>query len=123
MKSSKLVFVSTCILLSSVCFLNFERKVYSSEFNVVCKENENKEKFEIENLSHFINLYSDKEYNDLVQEIYSITDFICQDYPNHKNWFFEKHLPEVGTGLREVFFVRSEFDSVVAVCFVKNSDI
>ena len=29
-----------------------------------------------------------EEFMDLATRIYMITDFICEDYPRHKEWYF-----------------------------------
>jgi ribosomal protein S18 acetylase RimI-like enzyme len=72
--------------------------------------------FQIERLSDFID---SPNYQDLAHQIYFVTDHLKQDYPKHREWFFEKHLPGVGKD-REVLFVRV-YNNVYGVAFLKNT--
>lgn len=72
--------------------------------------------YKIEKLSDFIGT---EGFLDLANQIYFVTDHLRKDYPNHQEWFFNKHLPEVGKN-REVFFVRI-YNNVYGVAFVKNT--
>lgn len=45
---------------------------------------------------------------ELATKIYVITDFICDDYPKHKEWYFTKQLPATIIGdERNILFVRN----------------
>lgn len=47
---------------------------------------------------------SPEEFNDLATRIYMITDFICEDYPRHKEWYFTKQLP-LSLVTKEIFYL------------------
>ena len=47
----------------------------------------------IESLKDYIGTISTEDFMKLANDIYQITDFICNDYPKHKEWYFKKQLP------------------------------
>lgn len=77
----------------------------------------------IESLKNYIQL-SEEEFKELSIRIYKITDFICEDYPNHKIWFFTKQLPAIRGENREILFVRSpeNFDKILAMACLKRDE-
>ncbi len=77
----------------------------------------------IESLKSYIGKISNEEFANLAKRIYDITDFICEDYPNHKEWYFHKQLPRIFTPSGEILFARSdEDDSIILAmaCLKKN---
>ena len=72
--------------------------------------------YKIEKLSDFV---GESNYEELANQIYFVTDHLRQDYPKHREWFFEKHLPGIGKD-REALFVRMH-NNVYGVAFLKNS--
>jgi len=48
----------------------------------------------IESLKDYIGNVSEDEFMKLAIKIYMVIDFICEDYPNYKEWYFNKQLPE-----------------------------
>lgn len=42
----------------------------------------------IESLKNYIGVLNEDEFIKLSKQIYDITDFICEDYPKHKEWYF-----------------------------------
>lgn len=59
----------------------------------------------------------------LAEQIYQITEFICIDYPKHKEWYFGKQLPGL-TGLeRNILFVRNPQDitQIIAMTCLKKT--
>ena len=40
----------------------------------------------------------------LAQAAYSVTDFLCRDYPNHFEWYWTKEIPRVFDGTGEFVF-------------------
>lgn len=61
------------------------------------------------------------EFIDLISKSYLITDFICEDYPNHFKWYWEKTVPDIFTGKREVISCIVD-NNVVATSILKNDD-
>ena len=56
--------------------------------------------------------------------IYEITDFICADYPKHKSWFYQKHLPATlkqGSG-RDIIFAYDLNQKLYGTSFIKQDD-
>ena len=60
----------------------------------------------IECLKDYLNC-PPEEFNDLATKIYMITDFICTDYPKHREWYFNKQLPAISSDERNILFVRN----------------
>ncbi len=78
----------------------------------------------IESLKSYIGKLNDKEFMDLATKIYDITDFICEDYPNYKEWYFKKQLPRIFTPNGEILFARSEEDKdkILAMSCLKSDE-
>lgn len=67
----------------------------------------------IESLKSYIGKISDEEFADLAKRIYEITDFICEDYPKHREWYFHKQLPRIFTPNGEILFARADDDTTI----------
>ena len=78
----------------------------------------------IESLKSYIGKVSEDEFAELAKRIYDITDFICEDYPKHKEWYFHKQLPRIFTPSGEILFARSEEDAntIVAMACLKKDE-
>ena len=78
----------------------------------------------IESLKSYIGKISDEEFVTLAKRIYDITDFICEDYPKHKEWYFHKQLPRIFTPSGEILFARSESDAntILAMACLKKEE-
>ena len=79
----------------------------------------------IESLKNYIGKLSEDEFIELAKKIYDITDFIYEDYPKHKEWYFHKQLPRIFTPCGEILFARPEEnpDSIIAMaCLKKDSE-
>lgn len=61
---------------------------------------------------HFVNV---------VTKAYEITDYICNDYPKHFNWYWAKTVPAVFNGSREIV-VCTVHGKVAGVSFLKDED-
>jgi len=58
----------------------------------------------------------------LCNMLYDMTDFISTDYPKHKSWFYQKHLPETfdyNSG-RDILFAYDENHKIYGTAFIKN---
>lgn len=78
----------------------------------------------IESLKDYNNL-SKEELIKLATKIYDIVDFISKDYPAHKNWYFNKQLPETIEGNnRNILFVRNpkNYDEIISMACLKSDD-
>ena len=65
----------------------------------------------IESLKNYVGNVTEEEFMILAKKIYMITDFICDDYPKHKEWYFTKQLPATINGdERNILFVRNPED-------------
>lgn len=73
-------------------------------------------KFEIKKLSDNLML---ENYDDLVNQIYYVTDHLSFDYPKHKEWFFNKHLKSIGQD-REVIYI-TLYNNICGVAFLKKT--
>ncbi len=78
----------------------------------------------IESLKSHIGKLSEKEFMDLATNIYDITDFICEDYPKHREWYFKKQLPRIFTPNGEILFARDEEnkDKILAISCLKKDE-
>ena len=59
----------------------------------------------------------------LANKIYMITDFVKKDYPNHRNWFFNIHLPEtLHSEKRNILFVKDKNEIIGLVNLLKDGN-
>lgn len=70
------------------------------------------------------NGYDNKRLLVLCDDLYEMTDFICEDYPKHKSWFYQKHLPATfvkGSG-RDMIFACDKNGKIYGTSFIKEDD-
>lgn len=61
----------------------------------------------------------------LCDQLYSMTDFINEDYPKHKSWFYKKHLPASltrGSGRDIIYATDTDLQQMVGTAFVKQDE-
>ena len=75
--------------------------------------------YDVEKLSDYI--YDENKFEELSERLYYLTSQLSIDYPNHELWFFNKHLPGVKTGNREVLFIRNH-NNICGIAFLKNQE-
>jgi len=62
----------------------------------------------IESLKNYVRTITEEDFIELATTIYMITDFICDDYPKYKEWYFTKQLLSTINGdERNILFVRN----------------
>lgn len=61
-----------------------------------------------------------QEFSQVVAECYSITDWISKDYPDHCAHFYNKYVPGIFRGEREIIAGRLD-GKIVAVAFLKKA--
>lgn len=78
----------------------------------------------IESLKDYIGVLNEDDFIRLSKQIYDITDFICEDYPKHKEWYFHKQIPRIFTPNGEILFARSEedYNKIIAMACLKKDD-
>lgn len=78
----------------------------------------------IESLKDYIGVLNEDDFIRLSKQIYDITDFICKDYPKHKEWYFHKQIPRIFTPNGEILFARSEedYNKIIAMACLKKDD-
>jgi hypothetical protein len=78
----------------------------------------------IESLKDYIDVIENNEFMQLATKIYMITDFICYDYPKHKEWYFSKQLPAIIEEERNILFVRNPQNpnEIIAMACLKKDD-
>ena len=78
----------------------------------------------IESLKDYTNLLDEEEFLNLAIQIYKVTNFMCKDYPNYKNWYFEKQLSSIKDDERNIFFIRNpkNKNEIIAVSSLKRNN-
>lgn len=76
----------------------------------------------IESLKDYIGTINEKDFLKLASDVYMITEFICEDYPNHKEWYFKKQLPAIIGEERNILFARNDKNKseIISVAFLKK---
>lgn len=67
---------------------------------------------------------SEEEIMRICDELYMMTDFICEDYPKHKSWFYQKHLPAtlVPNSGRDIIFAYDKQGTTHGTAFIKEDE-
>ena len=80
-------------------------------------------KIQIVSIKELIEMNFDKaKILEICNQIYEMMDFICEDYPKHKSWFFQKQLPEtldINSG-RDIVFARNKNKIICGTSFIKK---
>ena len=78
----------------------------------------------IESLKDYLGIISNEEFINLATKIYMITDFICEDYPKYKEWYFTKQLPAIAGEERNILFVRNpeNQDEIISMACLKRDE-
>lgn len=64
------------------------------------------------------------EIIELCNNLYDLTDFVNEDYPRHKSWFYQKQLPETLSGRgRDIIYATDENKNYMGVVFIKKDEI
>lgn len=65
-----------------------------------------------------------KSLLEICDKLYDITDFISADYPKHRSWFYQKHLPatfEENSG-RDIIYAHDE-NKIYGTAFIKQDEL
>lgn len=79
----------------------------------------------IESLKDYIEVTSQEKFIELATKIYITTDFINNDYPDYKNWYFTKQLPGIIKNERNILFARNpenKEEIIVIACLKKAKE-
>lgn len=79
----------------------------------------------IESLKKYVGNVTEEEFMILATKIYMITDFICDDYPKYKEWYFTKQLPATINGdKRNILFVRNpeDYNEIISMVCLKRDE-
>lgn len=79
----------------------------------------------IESIKNYIGTITEDEFIELASKIYMITDFICDDYPKRKEWYFTKQLPATINGdERNILFVRNpdNYNEIISMSCLKRDE-
>lgn len=60
----------------------------------------------------------------LCDKLYDMTDFISKDYPKHKSWFYQKHMPAVFVpeSGRDIVVAFDENKKIYGTAFIKRDE-
>ena len=70
-------------------------------------------------LSSFINNH--KLFEKYAHIVYSVTDFISKDYPNHFEWYWSKEIPRVFNGTGEIIICTINNEVAGVACLKKDN--
>ena len=77
----------------------------------------------IESLKNYVGKVTEEEFMKLATKIYMVTEFIGNDYPKHKEWYFTKQLPAtINSDERNILFVRNpkNDNEIISVACLKR---
>lgn len=65
---------------------------------------------------------TEQELLPICEMLYGMTDFICEDYPKHKSWFYQKHLPAtfIPDSGRDIVFAYDANGKTYGTAFIKQ---
>ena len=77
---------------------------------------------EIESLRDYLTIVDDEHFMVLANQIFMSSNFILAYYPNHIDWFYNKQLPGVISGTRDILFVQNDENEIIAVSCLKDEE-
>ena len=79
----------------------------------------------VESLKDYLYTSTEEEFMELANEIYMIIDFLCEDYPGHKKWYYTKQLPGIKSNERNILFVKNpknKHEIIAIACLKRNNE-
>ena len=80
----------------------------------------------IESLKDYTKKLNQEQLIQLATKIYKITSLICNDYPQYKEWYFKKQLPEtITSNKRNILFVKTpknDNEIISMACLKKDKE-
>lgn len=80
----------------------------------------------IDSLKNYVGKISEEDFIQLATKIYKMTDFICDNYPKYREWYFAKQLPAtINSNERNILFARNPKDNneiISMACLKKNEE-
>jgi len=77
----------------------------------------------VESIKDYINVLNKDELMILVNKIYRIIDFVKEDYPKHKEWFYTIQLPEtLYSDKKNILFVRDKNEIIGVANLLKDEN-
>lgn len=75
----------------------------------------------IDSLKDYINK---PEFNELTKQIYDITKSLINEYPNYKEWYFNKQLPRIIANKGDILFAKSDDKptEIIGIACLKKDD-
>ena len=60
----------------------------------------------------------------ICEDLYQMTSFLSEDYPQYKSWFYKKQLPEtlLENSGRDIIFARDKENNIYGTAFVKKDE-
>lgn len=77
------------------------------------------EEIKVYKASEFINEH--EAFVEIISNAYNITDEVCTSYSNYFKWYWEKVVPNILKGTRDVIIVTAN-DEIAGVAIVKKED-
>lgn len=77
----------------------------------------------VESLKSYIDILSNDDFMNLSKRIYSFSNSISEDYPDYKEWFFDKQIPRLYTSEGDILFVKLEgnVNKIIAMTCLKRT--
>lgn len=63
-----------------------------------------------------------KQFAEMVSDVYAITDWICEDYPDHFDHYFSKYIPGIFSGEREIIACYIDEENVAVAILKKDNE-
>lgn len=77
--------------------------------------------YQLENICNYINL-GKKEFHQVTDEIYLLTKHLNKNYPNYKNWFYNKQIKGCLELNRNIIFVRNKEGKIIGISSLKKTN-
>lgn len=88
--------------------------------------NNDKKQFKLVSIKELLNNgVAEESLRKVCEELYNITDFLCEDYPKYNSWFYKKHMPAVflPKSGRDIIVAYDEDKNICGTSFIKEDDV
>lgn len=78
--------------------------------------------YQIDSIKNYLDKSKEKEFNDIVKEIYLMTEHLNKRYPGYKEWFYTKQLQGCKEKNRNIIFIRNNKNKIIAISSLKKEE-
>ena len=78
--------------------------------------------YQIDSIINYLDQSKEKEFYNITKEIYLMTEYLNEIYPEYKKWFYNKQLKGCIAHKRNIIFIRNNKGRIIAISSLKKEE-